>query len=215
MVNCPVAAPVTRPSNTTSPVPSRSARAPSSSAASATRLGNPTSPVPTRSTATPSVETPSVAYRKKEEACRMHSSKEGCQKGARCRFSHASSAPVGVCHQYGRKGRCDWGDSCHYAHERQHSPTPTSSVARAPPTVPVPVQGIRSSSAPLGVCRHYGRTGHCRYGNDCHYEHVRERSPAPTPLVPGGPPVAAAPTPTANRGPPLGSADPGRRDRGG
>lgn len=80
------------------------------------------------------------------------------------------------CHFYSKPGGCRHGATCHFAHDgppggggetANPSPTKNNTLAAAVGG------GGTIGDAPKGVCGYYWRTGECRRGFQCRYEHRR------------------------------------------
>ena len=78
----------------------------------------------------------------------------------------------GECFEFTRKGTCRFGSSCRFAHQgggpAAPSPYPMSPERRRPNASPQ--KGDRDQGKGE-MCGHFARTGICRFGSACRYEH--------------------------------------------
>jgi len=100
--------------------------------------------------------------------------------------SENHGSPVKVCRHFRQKGRCAFGDSCHFLHpnislgDEQHAPTvkvtpllghfdPLVVQSAADDATCKPIRDRRVTEK--RICKFY-KAGFCRYGQKCYYQHV-------------------------------------------
>mmetsp|Transcript_69881 Transcript_69881/g.145714 ORF Transcript_69881/g.145714 Transcript_69881/m.145714 type:complete len:200 (-) Transcript_69881:92-691(-) len=123
-----------------------------------------------------------------------------CERGDTCRFAHVGEsggnphnpdAELGMmkrCHRFARSGECKFGDECKFAHVEtpprapREEGAPRAEEDRAPRkrnrkskggALGGEFAGVGKAAGSGGLCYTYYRTGECKHGEGCKFEHTR------------------------------------------
>uniref|UniRef100_A0A0D6QT75 C3H1-type domain-containing protein n=1 Tax=Araucaria cunninghamii TaxID=56994 RepID=A0A0D6QT75_ARACU len=134
-----------------------------------------------------------------------------CKYGAKCKFHHPKdrletlksteqvdgSEGETECPFYVKTGSCKYGTNCRFSHpERMINPpstvmpfiAPNQAMIAYPGMLPQPALGVNIPPQRPGQpeCSHYMKTGECKFGPTCKFNHPVNRLETPAKLTPAG-----------------------------